>query len=45
MALKETNRAAFYALVQGEDLEAVLRIVYTPTIGAAGCVHFHHGWG
>lgn len=34
MALKETNRAAFYALLQGPDLEALLRIVYTPTIGA-----------
>lgn len=41
MALKETNRAAFYALLQGPDLEALLRIVYTPTIGeeaVAGCM-------
>jgi len=35
MALKETNAAAFYALLQGPDLEALLRIVYTPTIGAS----------
>jgi hypothetical protein len=33
MALKETNGAAFYALMQGPDLEALLPIVYTPTIG------------
>lgn len=40
-ALKETNAAAFYALLQssGGDLEALLRIVYTPTIGQA-CERF-----
>lgn len=39
MTLKETNQAAFYALLQ-QDLEALLPVVYTPTIGDA-CLN----WG
>ncbi|WIA13414.1 hypothetical protein OEZ85_006994 [Tetradesmus obliquus] len=34
VTLKETNAAAFAALLQG-DLEGLLPLVYTPTIGAA----------
>lgn len=34
VTLKETNAAAFAALLQG-DLEVLLPLVYTPTIGAA----------
>ncbi|WIA33562.1 hypothetical protein OEZ86_006686 [Tetradesmus obliquus] len=34
VTLKETNSAAFAALLQG-DLEVLLPLVYTPTIGAA----------
>jgi malate dehydrogenase (oxaloacetate-decarboxylating)(NADP+) len=39
MSLKETNRAAFLALLQ-QDLESLLPLVYTPVIAQA-CLH----WG
>jgi malate dehydrogenase (oxaloacetate-decarboxylating) len=38
--LQDTNETLFYALLAG-DLEAMLPIVYTPTVGA-GCERFSH---